>query len=446
VALTALQDRAGNVTAHLNRLLADSGLGAADAALARELAMGVVRRRRTLEAVIRAFQSRSAMPRKPLDLILELGLYQLLFLQRVPAFAAVNEAVAQAGAVSPKTRAFVNGLLRNVARASPEWLTGDYHPGPDILPLSMAAYRRFDRLVFPDPAADPAAYLAETASLPDELAEKWLGQFGGLTGTLPVALHANARPPLVLRVNTEQMSIPAAIEALASAGVEAAPHVNGLSVVVTGHGDVMATELFRRGLLQPQDATATAVVSSADVQPGMNVLDLCSAPGTKTTHLAWRMQGRGRIVAADVNEEKLARVRENIERCGLTIVEPVLVQQIGGMEVGSFDLVLVDAPCSNTGVLARRPEARWRFSRQTLAKIARDQGSLLRLGGAMTRPGGKCIYSTCSIEPEENQQVIARFLRGATDLRLVKQHATPPAGADDPTQWSDGGYFAILSR
>ena len=178
----------------------------------------------------------------------------------------------------------------------------------------------------------------------------------------------------------------------------------------------------------------------------MSVLDLCAAPGTKTTHLAERMANQGRIVAADVTDQKLARVRESCRRMGVGIVETILAERVAALEPDSFDGVLVDAPCSNTGVLARRPEARWRFDPAKLEALARDQRQLLTLGAEFVRPGGWLLYATCSMEAEENERVVRAFLGHRGDFSLRRQVRTEPAGATDPARWSDGGAFALLRR
>ena len=446
LALAALGDRAGNVTAHLGRLLAGASLPAEEVALARELALGVVRRRRTLDAVLSAFE-RGGRGRTPgrIRQITRLGAYQLLFLDRVPAFAAVNEAVAQVGPGS-KARGFVNAVLRSVSRSLSPPRRGPPPLEADVVSVGAGRFRRLDRAVFPDPRHDPAGFLAEAYSLPDELARRWVASFGGLAEAARVAMHANARAPLIMRVNARRATVGQVLEALALAGVEAVAHANALSVVVPGGGDVTRLEVFAAGLVQPQDAAATDVVASAGVEPGMRVLDLCAAPGTKTTHLAERMDDRGAIVAADVSADKLARVEENCRRMGVTIVRTVQAERLAEEAGEPFDLVLVDAPCSNTGVLSRRPEARWRFSPEALRSLARDQRRLLVLAAGVVRPGGTVIYATCSLEAEENGQVVRDVLARRKRLALIEERTSFPGGADEPARWRDGGYWAALTR
>ncbi|MCD6304601.1 MAG: RsmB/NOP family class I SAM-dependent RNA methyltransferase, partial [Planctomycetes bacterium] len=199
-----------------------------------------------------------------------------------------------------------------------------------------------------------------------------------------------------------------------------------------------------RGAVQPQDASATAVVLAAGVAKGMRVMDFCAAPGTKTTHLAEEMDNEGSILAVDVSEDKLEKIRSNCRRMGVTIVETMLAEKIGSLTPESFDLVLADVPCSNTGVLARRAEARWRFDEQALGRLVADQKRLLALAGRFVRPSGRLVYSTCSIEPEECSGVTRWLAAAEGRFELVKEELFLPAGADEPTRWRDGGYVAVF--
>ena len=198
------------------------------------------------------------------------------------------------------------------------------------------------------------------------------------------------------------------------------------------------------GLIQPQDPTASAVIDAASPQPGMTVLDLCAAPGAKTTLLAEHMRNDGRIVALDVSADRLARIDDNCRRMGITIVSTRPADKAGSLQAGTFDVALADVPCSNTGVLARRAEARWRFDETRLAALAADQRTLLSMAAQFARPGGTVVYSTCSIEPEENALVARWATQHIRGLQLVREEPTPPAGAEDPRQWHDGGYLAIF--
>ena len=445
-ALQALRDRGGNVTAHLDRVLAGSDLGGADQALARELALGTVRRRGTLHAVLHAFLSRPGqqLP-SPVGEVLLLGLYQVLFMDRVPDFAAVDEAVEQARRRGRDRQAgLVNGLLRSLLRGLSPVVDGRPPRDPHVLPVGPDRFRRFDRPVFADPQADPARYLAEAYSLPPRLAGRWLARCGSIDRAAALAAHANARAPVILRVNRLRSAVADVCRALAEEGEPAEPHVNGASVVLAGRGHVAQLGVFKRGLVQVQDPSATEVGFAAAARAGMCVCDLCAAPGTKTTHLAELMDDSGSITAVDVTDEKLARIAANCRRLGLTIVSACLAERVGSLPGRSFDVVLVDAPCSNTGVLARRPEARWRFDERKLRSLVRDQHTLIAAGAALARPGGRLVYSTCSLEPEECSRTARRAVDRVDGLHLRREHVTWPDGADAPANWRDGGYYAVF--
>lgn len=446
IAVLALRDRDGNVSAHLERLLDNSRLGDADRALAKELALGVLRRRSTLDSMLNAFLER---PNKKLPgslhEILQVALYQILFMDRVPDFAAVNEAVRQAVEFRHRRQSgLVNGLLRSILREVSPAESGKPAPSQDTLAISPDSFRKFARAVFPDPKSNQAGYFAAAYSLPESLAGRWLQRFGA-DKTARLAMHADTRAPLVMRANRLRADVPGVIAKLAADGVEAVPHENGMSVVLARGADVTKLGVFRDGLVQPQDATATAVSVAAEPKSGMRVLDFCASPGTKTTHMAELMDNRGEIIAVDVSADKLARIDENCRRLGVTIVTTRPADTVGSLEPESFDLVLADVPCSNTGVLARRPEARWRFDDGKLGKLVADQRIIANLAAGFARRGGRIVYSTCSIEPEECGQV-AGWLEKQCSLRMLHDKLTLPAGVGNPAGWCDGGYVAVLAK
>ena len=446
VAVLALRDREGNVSAHLESRLSRQSLSPADAALARELTLGTYRRRATLDAVLRAFlaQPDRRLP-GALQEVLWVALYQMLLLDRVPAFAAVNEAVGQAARFRHRRQGgLVNGVLRSVARSVSGPITGPVPAARDVVPVGPETYRQLAQPAFASPESRPVEYVAAAYSLPEALVKRWHERLGSLEELRGLAAHCNTRAPLILRVNTDAASVEDVVAELAGAGVAARAHANGVSVVLAESCDVTRLGPFQRGLLQPQDPLATAVVLAADPRPGMSVLDFCAAPGTKTTHLAQRMANQGSIIALDVSEEKLSRIDANCRRMGVSIVTTKLAGNAGQLEPASFDLVLADVPCSNTGVLARRAEARWRFSEQALSSLVDDQKFLIRAAGGFVRPGGRLVYSTCSVEPEEGTHVGRWYQRTDPRMRLLREQQTPPAGAADPTRWNDGGYVAVF--
>jgi 16S rRNA (cytosine967-C5)-methyltransferase len=448
MAVLALCDRAGNVSAALDRLLDQNALGGADRGLANELAMGALRRRRTLETITRAF-GREPNRRLPcnLEAILHVALYQLLYLERIPPFAAVDQAVEQAIDMHHRRRSgLVNALLRTVLREVSPPTPGRPQLAPNMLPVGRDSHRLFARPIFADPRDDLPTHLGQVFSLRDELVRRWQGGVGDPARLVELCEHTVQRPPLVLRVNRLRSDPRRVLADLEAQGKPALLHANGQSLVLAERAVVTELAVFEQGLVQPQDPTATEVGLAAAPAAGMTVLDFCAAPGTKTTHLAELMDNRGRIVAVDVSSQKIERIADNCRRLGITIVEPMLAEDLGKLELASFDLVLADVPCSNTGVLARRPEARWRFGQAALQQLADDQLHLAMAACEYVKPGGRLVYSTCSIEPEECSAVVKALAARKPRMRLLEERLTLPGGLDDPTQWRDGGYRAVLKR
>jgi 16S rRNA (cytosine967-C5)-methyltransferase len=446
IAVEALRDRAGNVSAHLERLLAAAVLSHEDRALARELALGTLRRRRTLKAVLSAFLARPGQKLPvPLEEVLLVGLHQVLFLERIPVFAAVSQAVEQAARLHHRRQTgLVNGVLRSVTRSLGPVQRGDAPMTSNVLPIGPGLWRTLERPVCADPQSDLPNYVADAYSLPTALVERWLERLG-TAQTLRLAMQANVRAPLVARVNRLRADVAAVLEKLSAQGAQAQAHPNGVGVIISQGPAVTELAAFKEGLIQPQDATAMAVALACAPAAGQNVLDLCAAPGTKTTHLAELMDNAGSVLALDVSDEKLEMIRSNCRRLGVAIVRTGLAQEAGGLDPASFDLVLADVPCSNTGVLARRPEARWRFDPAALGELVRSQVRLGVLGASFVKPGGRLIYSTCSIEPQECGQVAAEVTQ-RSGLRIQREQLTLPSFGESPADWCDGGYWAELRR
>jgi len=445
LAVRALREKYGNVSAQLRRLISEMSPPVAERSFARELAMGVIRRKTTIEAVMSKYLKKpnKKLP-SPIKEIMYVALYQIIFLDRVPAFAAVNAAVEQTKNSHHKRQSgLVNGLLRTVVREMSKPIESALETkltGHHIL-IDNERLRRFKREILSDPELKPAENLAETYSLPQDLVNRWIDEH-----TLPeaakLARHTCTRPPLIVRVNMAKTDVASIMDSLTCEGATATAHENGCSIVLEISKNFTQLRTFKDGLFQPQDPTATAVVNAMDIQPGMHVLDLCAAPGTKTTHLAERMKNEGHITAMDISSSKIVKIEENCKRMGTSIVKTMRAPDVASLEPHSFDVVLVDAPCSNTGVLARRPEARWRFSYDKLDELKRDQRFLAEQGANFVKPAGELIYSTCSIEPEENCDIARWVTETNSNLELIEQLQTLPTGDDCPEKWHDGGFFA----
>jgi 16S rRNA (cytosine967-C5)-methyltransferase len=380
--------RTETTEAYADRLLealADrAGLDARDRGLATELALGTLRWQRRLDWTLAQASRRPLQDLAPwVRALLRLTAYQLAFLDRVPPWAAVHEAVELAKRRrSAGATAFVNGVLRAVASLPRPW------------PAPMAA--------------DPVEALALRASCPTWLAERWWARYGP-DDAEALALAMNETPPVTVRANTLRLSVGAVVAALRAAGVDATPTRFAAEGLLLGRaGDLRRLAPLGEGAATVQDEAAILVGHAVEPRPGETVADVCAAPGTKTTHLAALMENRGRIVAADPSAARLELLRDAAARLGAGIVEPrVADARTLAADLGpTCDRVLVDAPCSNLGVLRRNPDGKWRRQPGDLATLARTQAGILEAAAELVRPGGILVYATCSLEPEENEAVV----------------------------------------
>ena len=390
----------------LEKLADRAGLDARDRGLATEIVLGTLRWQRRLDwALARA--SRRALP----DLapwvraLLRLTAYQLEFLDRIPPRAAVYEAVELAKARrSAGAAAFVNGVLRA--------LTSEARPWP--VPT----------------AASSVEALALRTSQPTWLVERWCARYGPAEAEA-LAVAMNAPAPVVVRANTLRLPVEAVAAALRDAGTGPAPtRFAPEGFTLERPGDLASLAPIREGSATVQDEAAMLVSHALGPMPGETVADVCAAPGTKTTHLAALMGNRGRIVAADPHAGRLGLLREACARLGATIVEPRQAEaQALAAELGPVcDRVLVDAPCSNLGVLRRNPDGKWRRRPDDFSTLVPVQAQILAAAAELVRPGGIIVYATCSLEPEENEGVIAELRARRPDL---EPDPLPPAVPED---------------
>lgn len=397
-----------------------------------QLVMGVVRRTATLDALVAPFLTRPFDELHPdtLDL-LRLGVFQLVFLTQVPRHSAVDETVELA---PPVVKKFVNAILRKVSDAVTDESTGEM--GPAAVPVN-ANFRKLARPLLPDPARDLPAYLAAAFSWPRWLADRWLHQHGP-DECVRLGFWFNAPPPLWIRVNTSKLTRNEYLAKLAAANIASEPGEHPQAVKLTDGARIPDLPGFATGEFAVQDHSSMLVASAVAPKPGWQVLDLCAAPGGKTTHLAELMHHSGRIVACDIVAKRLDSVTELCKRMGVRIVEPRVLADGTDAPAGPFDAVLADVPCSNTGVLGRRPEVRWRIQPHEFAHLIRLQTMLLKTAISRVKPGGVVVYSTCSIDPDENGGVVRAVLDETPGWKLEAEHTSIPGRP------SDGGYWARL--
>jgi 16S rRNA (cytosine967-C5)-methyltransferase len=400
--------------------LADAQLSSADRGLCQEIVYGVVRWQATLDWLI--LRKTNGREQKPvLQNLLRLGLYQIFWLDRIPDHAAVHETVelAKQAGFGPQA-GFVNAVLRGYLREAGET-------------KKLLADLKISR---------PALGWSQ----PEWLVEKWRKNFGD-EKTAQFLQWNNTPPKTFARVNTLKTDAGKLIEKWRVENVEydfKTCDWTGENLVfeLKSHPPLPSLASFRDGWFYIQDPSTLLAVRELDPQPGDAILDLCAAPGGKTTFIAQLMNNQGRIVAQDVSEDRLKLIRENCARLDVTCVETVLPSNSQfAIRNSQFDRVLVDAPCSNSGVMRRRLDLRWRIQPEEIERLRATQLGLLHQAAASLKPGGILVYSTCSLEPEENSEVVQQFLRKHAEFKLESERQLLPF-VDNV----DGAFVAKLIR
>jgi len=376
-----------------------------NAALATEIALGVLRWRRLLDFLLdRQLKKPVAQLDLPVAIALRMGLYQLRFLERIPARAAVNESVELVKRARKSSAAsLVNAVLRRASDENPQAPAG-------------ANADRIERLIPADfPLADRLGILH---SHPTWLVERWLKNFGQAS-TLAL-LEANNRAPNLSCAIHDPAQSDDVFAALKKAGLRIEPGQFLRSAFVASGGSPARSDSFRRGLISIQDEASQTVPLLLGVQSRETVLDLCAAPGGKTPPLVRAAGSQGMVVATDRHAHRLRAMRNQFKRLGVDSVQIVELNAAEGLPFGrQFDRILVDAPCSGTGTLARHPEIRWRLRPEQLFEFHQLQLGILASAIRQLAPGGRLVYSTCSMEPEENEDVVSEALASAPAIKQV---------------------------
>jgi len=394
-----------------------SGLNDRDRRLAQEIAAGVLRRRRTLDRELkRVLGGRWRTTAPELRDLLRIGTYQLRHLTRVPRYAAVQSTVEAAKTLGGKRAAFVNAVLRRVVEAEPpDGRIGGWTDG------RMGA-----------PASDPQSELAQRYSHPDWLVRRWLARYGP-DATEALLAHHEAAPPLVIQPARWPRS---RLEgALSEAEVEWREASGGYGLIVSAS---RPRELpgFEDGGFVVQGPGQARLLAHAAIPAGAVVWDCCAAPGGKAVALS----ARGPVLASDRGSARMVRLAETIRRAAPVVTRFEADALRPPFRAGSVDAVWLDAPCTATGIMGRHPDARWRVSPRRLELAGRRQAALLDAVAPVVRPGGLLVYSTCSLEPEENETQVEAFLsRTPAFVRDRDDLAVWP-----PDTGSDGGFVAVL--
>ncbi len=392
-----------------------SALSPADRGLFTTLVYGVLETRLTLDAAIRHYASRP-----PADLsaevrnLLRMGIYQMKLLDRIPDHAAVNETVNLA---PRRARGFVNAVLRAFARGNKE-------------------------IPCPSQDRDPVGYLSIKYSFCPALCERFLSEFG-MARTEALFAAFGVHPPLTLRVNTTRISRDALMARWEGEGIacEATP-MSPVGIRVTDKTPPTSLPGFAEGLCFVQDEASQMTVEALAVAPGMQLLDTCACPGSKSFGAAIGMEDRGRVVSCDLHGNKLSLVREGSERLGLSIIETVErdAREDDVAWHGLFDRVLCDVPCSGFGVFAKKPELRYKDP-ATSERLPEIQAAILATAARYVKVGGRLVYSTCTLLPAENEENIRAFLESHTHFSLLSMRTFYP-----DIDGTDGFFCAVLEK
>ena len=401
----------------LETALATARLSPADRGLCHELVCGVVRWQTTLDRLISRKTDPARESRPALKNLLRLGLYQIFWLDRIPPHAAVHETVEQAKRSGYGHQAgFINAVLRGYLREADE----------------------IKKILADMKISQPALGWSH----PEWLVERWRKNFGD-EKTRQLLEWNNTPPKNFARVNTLKTDAAKLVERWREENVEydfvrREQLEDNLVFELKSHPPLHSLGSFRDGWFYIQDPSTLLAACKLGAQPGETILDLCAAPGGKATFIAQQMNNEGRIVAHDSFADRLKLIRENCTRLGVTCAE---VTSTFNFPPATFDRVLVDAPCSNTGVMRRRVDLRWRISPEEISRLQKTQLDLLKQAVSKLKPGGVIVYSTCSLEPEENSETVKQFLAAHPGFKLETERQLLPF-ADGV----DGAYVARLKN
>lgn len=397
-----------------------------------ELVYGTIKAGETLDWILGHYSSRPLEKMSPIIRdILRMGAYQIFFLSKVPDSAACNQSVELAKKYGHAgTVKFVNAVLRNAARAP-------------------------EKSEYPNQTENPALYLSLKYFHPKWLVTRWIARLG-FDAAQALCAANNITPPLSIRTNTIKNSRTELADQLRQEGVVFDVSSRTPEGLVCREYPALGTlKSLRDGLFQVQDESSMMVAHVLDPQPGEVIIDACGAPGGKSTHIAALMENVGRVISTDIHEHKLALTLENAQRLGINIIETKALDAVhlGDVYPLQADRVLVDAPCSGLGVLRRKPDSRWRKTEATLKDLPALQMAILKSAANCVKPGGILVYSTCTTELEENQEIINQFLVDRPEFKLQTTGEFLPVKSGEQmvqfwphTDGIDGFFIARLKR
>lgn len=387
-------------------------------AFVRELVYGVLENQIYLDHILKQLIPKGLKGvKKPIKVLLRMGLYQLIFMDSVPEYAAVNETVKLARKVAPGRDGFLNGVLRGYGKKK-------------------------EQITMPDPAKDLEGYLSVKYSFDPSIVKLWLSQYS-VEETETLLVNSNMRPPMSIRVNLTKTTEDALREELEEQGFTLEKTAICDRVFFVKGSGLLDTKAFADGHFSVQDTASVLAVDILEPKPGDTVMDICAAPGGKTLAMGEKMENQGRILAFDIYAHKLELMQVQAQRLGLSIIETG--EQDGTVFNESYvelaDKVLVDGPCSGLGVLRRKPEIKHRPVLEDVAELAEKQLAILENACRYVKPDGNLLYSTCTINRKENGDVARTFLKTHPEYEMIEERQLLP-GIDE----ADGFYICKMHR
>lgn len=385
-----------------------------DKGLITEIVYGTLRRKRTLDILIGNFVKDISLIDDTILNILRVAMYQMYFLDKIPEYAACNEAVEEAKEISIESSRLVNGILRNFIKDEKE-------------------------IIVPGNRIDELAY---KFSLQPWMIRLFIKQYGE-EKTMKLMAGLNETPKVTVRVNEYKSSFEEVFERLEELGYNieegyACPE----AIAIEGGKSIEGNELFNEGLITVQDESAMIVAPLLDLKTGETVLDLCAAPGGKTTHIGELLRNTGKVFAFDLHEHKLELVKQNAERLGLTNIEYKVMDatKLNSDYVSLADKILLDVPCSGLGIIRKKPEIKWNKTRQQLKDLIPIQREIMENSWKYLKPEGVMLYSTCTLNKEENEENVKWFLAKHKDAKIEKIYV----GKNSNFLYGEDGTLTIL--
>lgn len=418
----------------IERYLRNNCIPAKDRNFIVELTNGVMKRLATLKNILEKYSHRKNKNPK-VNNALFMGMYQLLFMDKVPAYAAINTTVEllKRSKLSKQAR-FANALLRTIQRETQCEALNNY--ASNVLPFGEKAWI-FKRDIFPSPEKNIQAYYASVYSYPLELVKKWCKEFGEEKAKTLFEL-CNKAPQIFIRPRQDTDLIKKQLD---MKNVDYTSYGNLFEIKHFGKYD-LAHELAN-GSFVISGPVATRAIETLEIKPGMKVLDMCAAPGGKSLYIADLLKNDGSLLSCDISYRRIKSLRKIQKKWNISLLSIIVLDgtKLPSSFYNYFDRVVIDAPCSNSGVFGKRVEARWRFHPENIRNLNTIQYQLLNEGAKTLKDNGKILYSTCSIEKEENEAIIEQFIKQNPDFRVILKKRNIPTQEE-----RDGGTFFNLLR